>query len=197
MAKEINSIMVTTGMTALASKELEKSVKVIKDAVSMERGSAWVIAQEYANIVESESYDDDFENLGQFADYMGVTKGLISQYKNAVAYITRPDSIFNANEISVVKAYTLSTLKEKDIDFICWCNSNERDIMAMSDNGLKSTIKEWKKELEAIEVTGEEVTAEEVTAEEVTDEAQDRAEALARVLAMIEQYNFTKEELGL
>lgn len=57
-------------------------------------------------------------------------------------------------------------------DFIAWCDSNSLLITAMSDKCLRNTIKEWKKELEAIDV--EESETEEVDeveeAENTTDD---------------------------
>lgn len=143
--------------TALANKELGTAVAEIIKAKELGNKSAWIVACQYNKIIEDELFDDDFESLKDFADYMGVTKGLLSQYNNAVKFISTNTLGFNVNDLSVVRAYTLSTLDNLD-EFVAWCESNDRDIKSMSDNGLKATIKEWKNELEAVDVESTEET---------------------------------------
>lgn len=142
--------LVTVKTSNLACKELQKRVGNIITAMDMGNKSSWIIAEEYNEIVTSELFEEDFESVTDFASYMGVSKGLISQYTKAINFI-RDNGYFSIDDLSVVRAYTLSTLKD-DLDiFVNWCNSNDRDILSMSDAGLKNTIKEWKKELEAID----------------------------------------------
>lgn len=150
MAKRTELATVNTS-TALANKELGTAVAEIIKAKELGNKSAWIVACQYNKIIEDELFDDDFESLKDFADYMGVTKGLLSQYNNAVKFISTNTLGFNVNDLSVVRAYTLSTLDNLD-EFVAWCESNDRDIKAMSDAGLKATIKEWKSDNEAVEV---------------------------------------------
>lgn len=161
--------LTTQNKMELGNSELAKAVTIIRDASTHEKNCAWSIAIQYANIISNELFDEDFDNVSDFAVFMGVSKATISNYTHAVDYIARENSIYSANDLTVGKAYLLSTLKEKDLDFISWCNSNERDIVSMSDAGLKKTINEWKKECKAVEVDGDEVVGEEPV-EETVDE---------------------------
>lgn len=157
----------------LGNSELAMAVTIIRDANTNEKNCAWIVASQYANIITDELFDEDFDSLTDFAIFMGVSKATISNYTHACDYVSRETSIYNANDLTVGKAYLFSTLKEKDIDFISWCNSNERDIVSMSDAGLKKTINEWKKEQKVVEVDGVEVDGVEVVNEESVDETVD------------------------
>ena len=155
---------------SIANDELRKSLTNIVSAEKVSKNSAWIVASEYTKIFDNELYEEDFESAKEFAEIMGVSKGLVSQYRKAHDFIS-VNEYFTANDISVGKAYLLACI-ENLADFISWCDSNSLSITAMSDKGLRNTIKEWKKELEAIDVeeseTNEEV--EEVEAENTTDD---------------------------
>lgn len=154
---------------SINNDELRKSLTNIVSAEKVSKNSAWIVASEYTKIFDNELYEEDFESAKEFAEIMGVSKGLVSQYRKAYDFIS-VNEYFTANDISVGKAYMLACI-ENLTDFIAWCDSNNLSITAMSDKCLRSTIKEWKKELEAIDVeeseTNEEV--EEVEAENTTD----------------------------
>lgn len=155
---------------SINNDELRKSLTNIVSAEKVSKNSAWIVAGEYTKIFDNELYEEDFESAKEFAEIMGVSKGLVSQYRKAYDFIS-VNEYFTANDISVGKAYLLSCI-ENLADFISWCDSNSLSITAMSDKCLRNTIKEWKKELEAIDVeeseTDEEVNEEE--AENTTNE---------------------------
>lgn len=155
-----NEMMNVTMTTALSNSELNSKVETIKKAIEVGNTSTWMQAKAYFDIVTDELYEDDFANLGDFATYMGVSKGLISQYTKAWEYYENNTGLFEFDKLSVGRTYILSTLKEKAVEFRDWCVSNNRDLYAMSDAGLKATIKEWKKELEAIDMDDTEATEE-------------------------------------
>ena len=155
---------------SITNDELRKSLTNIVGAEKVSKNSAWIVASEYTKIFDNELYEEDFESAKEFAEIMGVSKGLVSQYRKAYDFI-RVNEYFTADDITVGKAYMLSGI-DNLADFIAWCDSNSLLIKAMSDKCLRNTIKEWKKELEAIDVeeseTNEEV--EEVEAENTTDD---------------------------
>ena len=155
---------------SINNDELRKSLTNIVSAEKVSKKSAWIVASEYTKIFDNELYEEDFESAKEFAEIMGVSKGLVSQYRKAYDFIS-VNEYFTANDISVGKAYLLAGI-ENLADFIAWCDSNSLSITTMSDKCLRNTIKEWKKELEAIDVeeseTEEEV--EEVEAENTTDD---------------------------
>ena len=155
---------------SINNDELRKSLTNIVSAEKVSKNSAWIVAGEYTKIFDNELYEEDFESAKEFAGIIGVSKGLVSQYRKAYDFIS-VNEYFTANDITVGKAYMLSCI-ENLADFISWCDSNSLSITAMSDKCLRITIKEWKKELEAIDVeeseTDEEVNEEE--AENTTNE---------------------------
>lgn len=144
---------------SIANDELRKSLTNIVSAEKVSKNSAWIVASEYTKIFDNELYEEDFESAKEFAEIMGVSKGLVSQYRKAYDFIS-VNEYFTANDITVGKAYMLSCI-ENLADFISWCDSNSLSITAMSDKCLRNTIKEWRKELEAIDVEESE-TVEEV-----------------------------------
>ena len=169
MAKNL-LVTVNNCELSITNDELRKSLTNIVSAEKVSKNSAWIVAGEYTKIFDNELYEEDFESAKEFAEIMGVSKGLVSQYRKAYDFIS-VNEYFTANDISVGKAYLLACI-ENLADFISWCDSNSLSITAMSDKCLRNTIKEWKKELEAIDVeeseTNEEV--EEVEAENTTDD---------------------------
>lgn len=144
---------------SINNDELRKSLTNIVSAEKVSKNSAWIVAGEYTKIFDNELYEEDFESAKEFAEIMGVSKGLVSQYRKAYDFIS-VNEYFTANDITVGKAYMLACI-ENLADFISWCDSNSLSITAMSDKCLRNTIKEWKKELEAIDVEESE-TVEEV-----------------------------------
>lgn len=154
---------------SIANDELRKSLTNIVSAEKVSKNSAWIVAGEYTKIFDNELYEEDFESAKEFAEIMGVSKGLVSQYRKAYDFI-RVNDYFTADDISVGKAYLLACI-ENLADFIAWCDSNSLSITAMSDKCLRNTIKEWRKELEAIDVEESETNEEvEVEAENTTDD---------------------------
>lgn len=151
---------------SINNDELRKSLTNIVSAEKVSKNSAWIVAGEYTKIFDNELYEEDFESAKEFAEIMGVSKGLVSQYRKAYDFI-RVNEYFTADDITVGKAYMLSGI-DNLADFIAWCDSNNLLIKAMSDKCLRNTIKEWKKELEAIDVEDSE-TDEEVNEVEETE----------------------------
>lgn len=158
MAKNL-LVTVNNYELSITNDELRKSLTNIVSAEKVSKNSAWIVAGEYTKIFDNELYEEDFESAKEFAEIMGVSKGLVSQYRKAYDFIS-VNEYFTANDITVGKAYMLACI-ENLADFISWCDSNSLLITAMSDKCLRNTIKEWKKELEAIDVEESE-TVEEV-----------------------------------
>ena len=158
MAKNL-LVTVNNCELSITNDELRKSLTNIVSAEKVSKNSAWIVAGEYTKIFDNELYEEDFESAKEFAEIMGVSKGLVSQYRKAYDFIS-VNEYFTANDITVGKAYMLACI-ENLADFISWCDSNSLSITAMSDKCLRNTIKEWKKELEAIDVEESE-TVEEV-----------------------------------
>lgn len=172
---------------SINNDELRKSLTNIVSAEKVSKNSAWIVAGEYTKIFDNELYEEDFESAKEFAEIMGVSKGLVSQYRKAYDFIS-VNEYFTANDISVGKAYLLACI-ENLADFIAWCDSNSLSITAMSDKCLRNTIKEWKKELDAIDV--EESEAEEV--DEVEEAENTTNEVIEDIKEMLKECS--KEQL--
>ena len=138
-----NEVVTMVNGYGLANSELKKAVVNIKTAEVQGKRSAWVIANEYNKIMSDELFEDDFQSKGEFADFMGVSNGLLSQYNKAVEFIRSQVDRFNPDNTTVGKAYMLSCLDDLK-DFIVYCDSEKIVIEDLSDNGLKQVIKEYK-----------------------------------------------------
>lgn len=177
MAKNL-LVTVNNCELSITNDELRKSLTNIVSAEKVSKNSAWIVAGEYTKIFDNELYEEDFESAKEFAEIMGVSEGLVSQYRKAYDFI-RVNEYFTADDITVGKAYMLSGI-DNLADFIAWCDSNSLLIKAMSDKCLRNTIKEWKKELEAIDVEEPETVEEvdEVEEAENTTDIEDIKEML-------------------
>ena len=146
MSNRNELVAVVKGM-GLTCKELEKSVVAIKVAEVTGKKSAWVIAGEYDKIIKGELFEEDFESKGEFAEVMGVSAGLISQYTKAVEFIrvmeSTKDPMFTRDNTTVGKAYMLAGLEDLQ-DFLGYCEGEGVDVIQLSDAGLKQTIKAYK-----------------------------------------------------
>ena len=146
MSNKNELVAVVKGM-GLTCKELEKSVVAIKVAEVTGKKSAWIIAGEYDKIIKGELFEEDFESKGEFAEVMGVSAGLISQYTKAVEFIRVMESVkdpmFTRDNTTVGKAYMLAGLEDLQ-DFLGYCEGEGIDVLQLSDAGLKQIIKAYK-----------------------------------------------------
>lgn len=164
------SIITKDFLTGLSNKDLAKELKKISEAMQANVKSAWTIAEGFTNIVCNELFADDYDTEKEFADDMGVSKGYLSQCKNAVLFADKHDK---DRRLTVGKCYRLSVLSDDAfIDFSTWCADNDLDIYSMSDKGLIDMIKTWKEGL--IEEAGE---AEEIEEAEEAEEIEEAEEA--------------------
>lgn len=194
MSNRNELVAVVKGM-GLTCKELEKSVVAIKVAEVTGKKSAWVIAGEYDKIIKGELFEEDFESKGEFAEVMGVSAGLISQYTKAVEFIrvmeSTKDPLFTRDNTTVGKAYMLAGLEDLQ-DFLGYCEGEGVDVLQLSDAGLKQTIKAYKNmvvvdDTEEVEDTD---TEDEEVEDTDTEEVEDKVEYIKELLQEL-----TAEEL--
>lgn len=159
MAK--NELATVVATMALANKELEKAVVTILTAKAGAENNKWIEATEYSRVINDELFTDDFTDKKSFADFMGYSPAMMSQFLKAVEFVEKGvkygDTILSSDNLTVGKAYMLSALKEDITTFFNWCYANDREMLAMSDAGLKAVIKEWKKDNEAIDTEATEL----------------------------------------
>lgn len=135
--------------TTLANKELAKAILNINKAVEAGNKSSWDVAEEFTRIISNELFEDDFDNEKQFAEFVGITKGYLSQCKHAVDF----KKAFPNVETTVGKAYLFSTIEDFE-DFQNWVlEEYNAQPWEFSDKAVKDLIKEYntKDEVEEIE----------------------------------------------
>ena len=191
--------LTVANVTTLASKELTVELFNIMNAINEGNKSAWDIARAYKRIIDDELFDEDFENIQEFALYVGVSKSTISQYIKAVEFVEKHE--FGFSMFTVGSAYLLSTFTDEEfIDFVKWAEEQEIDITLMSVKALRNLIKEYdsKDEVEEDVIEDEDSTDNDDSDEDVEEEVtvSDRDGAIALIKSLMEEYNITVEELS-
>lgn len=190
--------LTVASVTTLASKELTVELFNIMNAINEGNKSAWDIARAYKRIIDDELFDEDFENVQDFALYVGVSKSTISQYIKAVEFVEKHE--FGFDMFTVGSAYLLSTLTDEEfIDFLKWAEEQNIDLTTMSVKALRNLIKEYDSKDDVEEDVIEDSTDNEDSNESDEDIEEDiidsRESALALIKSLMEEYNITVEEL--
>ena len=191
--------LTVANVTTLASKELTVELFNIMNAINEGNKSAWEIARAYKRIIDDELFDEDFENVQEFALYVGVSKSTISQYIKAVEFVEKHE--FGFDMFTVGSAYLLSTLTDEEfIDFVKWAEEQEIDLTTMSVKALRNLIKEYDSKDDVKEDVIEDSTDNEDSSESDKDVVEeltvsDRDSAMTLILSLMEEYNITVEEL--
>ena len=195
--------LTVASVTTLASKELTVELFNIMNAINEGNKSAWDIARAYKRIIDDELFDEDFENVQEFALYVGVSKSTISQYIKAVEFVEKHE--FGFEMFAVGSAYLLSTLTDEEfIDFIKWAEEQNIDLTTMSVKALRNLIKEYDSKDDVDEDIIEDSTDNEDSSdssesdedvEVETTVVGDRESALSLIKALMDEYNITVEEL--
>lgn len=192
--------LTVANVTTLASKELTVELFNIMNAINEGNKSAWDIARAYKRIIDDELFDEDFENVQEFALYVGVSKSTISQYIKAVEFVEKHE--FGFDMFTVGSAYLLSTLTDEEfIDFVKWAEEQEIDLTTMSVKALRNLIKEYDSKDNVEEDVIEDTTDNEDSSESDEDVEEeitvsDRDSAIALIKSLMEEYNITVEELS-
>lgn len=191
--------LTVASVTTLASKELTVELFNIMNAINEGNKSAWDIARAYKRIIDDELFDEDFENVQEFALYVGVSKSTISQYIKAVEFVEKHE--FGFDMFTVGSAYLLSTLTDEEfIDFVKWAEEQEIDLTTMSVKALRNLIKEYDSKDDVEEDVIEDSTDNEDSNESDEDIEEDiidsRESAIAIIKSLMEEYNITVDELS-
>ena len=191
--------LTVASVTTLSSKELTVELFNIMNAINEGNKSAWDIARAYKRIIDDELFDEDFENVQEFALYVGVSKSTISQYIKAVEFVEKHE--FGFDMFTVGSAYLLSTLTDEEfIDFVKWAEEQEIDLTTMSVKALRNLIKEYDSKDDVEEDVIEESTDNEdsnESDEDVVEElsVSDKDSAMTLIMTLMEEYNITLEEI--
>ena len=195
--------LTVANVTTLASKELTVELFNIMNAINEGNKSAWDIARAYKRMIDDELFDEDFENVQEFALYVGVSKSTISQYIKAVEFVEKHE--FGFDMFTVGSAYLLSTLTDEEfIDFVKWAEEQEIDLTTMSVKALRNLIKEYdsKDEVEGDVVEDSTDNEDSSESDEVDEDSNgegcfesQRESALALIKSLMEDYNITIEDI--
>lgn len=194
MAKNEMMLLTDNAIATLNNAELKVSLYKVAEASATEAKSAWVKAVELVKVVRDELFEDDFDSETEFANFCGVSKAMLSQFKGAVKFME--ENGLELGAYSVGKAYMLSTMSAEEFEeFITYCNDNDICTHAMSDSALKKLIKEWRKGTpeEVAEVEAVEVEAVEETKEDAEDVS--RETIIANIKSLMREWNILIEEL--
>ena len=192
--------LTVANVTTLSSKELTVELFNIMNAINEGNKSAWDIARAYKRIIDDELFDEDFENVQEFALYVGVSKSTISQYIKAVEFVEKHE--FGFDMFTVGSAYLLSTLTDEEfIDFVKWAEEQEIDLTTMSVKALRNLIKEYDSKDDVEEDIVEDSTDNDDSNESDEDVEEetivgDRESALSLIKTLMDVYNITVEELS-
>ena len=206
-----NEIMTANSINALANKEIKSNLKKMLQALETGKKATWQYAIALSKIMGEEQYKEDFHDLKTFAEYVNTSKATLSQYNNAVAFMTRENLIpmkeqkngksvidyANIN-LTVANAYLLSVLSEEEFkQFKKYCEDNAIVVFALSQNKLKDAIKAWKETLtEDEEQESKEDEEQERTENRAVRIAVDTKEkALVAIATLMKQFNITLEEI--
>lgn len=191
--------LTVASVTTLASKELTVELFNIMNAINEGNKSAWDIARAYKRIIDDELFDEDFENVQDFALYVGVSKSTISQYIKAVEFVEKHE--FGFDMFTVGSAYLLSTLTDEEfIDFLKWAEEQNIDLTTMSVKALRNLIKEYDSKDDVEEDIIEDSTDNEDSSEsdedvEVETTVDNRESAISLIKTLMDVYNITVEEI--
>ena len=190
--------LTVANVTTLSSKELTVELFNIMNAINEGNKSAWEVARAYKRIIDDELFDEDFENVQEFALYVGVSKSTISQYIKAVEFVEKHE--FGFDMFTVGSAYLLSTLTDEEfIDFVKWAEEQEIDLTTMSVKALRNLIKEYDckdevpEELIEDSIDDDSNESDENIEEEIT--VSDRDGAIALIKSLMEEYNITLDDI--
>ena len=190
--------LTVANVTTLASKELTVELFNIMNAINEGNKSAWEVARAYKRIIDDELFDEDCENVQEFALYVGVSKSRITQYIKAVEFVEKHE--FGFDMFTVGSAYLLSTLTDEEfIDFVKWAEEQEIDLTIMSVKALRNLIKEY----DSKDNVEEDIIEDSIDNEDSSESDEDsdeisvdtRESALALIKSLMEDYNITVEDI--
>lgn len=102
------------------------------------RDTIWDNARLIYEQCYDKKYRNAFSNQQEFAEYLGVTKGRISQYRYAYEYFLTHQNKIDLRILSVEQVYTLyRTVGSMLFDFLYWVEKEKKK--SLIDIGLKET----------------------------------------------------------
>ena len=189
-------ILTKENVNALCNKELKQDLVIMLEAIATGNQCVWDYAIAVHNIIETESFSDDFETVKDFCEWAGLDKSKVTQYTKAVKFVM--DKQIDVKNIVVANAYQLSTLGDKYDDFVEWCENNEIDFMSLSVRDLREVTKQYKESLVVADVDVEEVNEEaDEETEDMMNEPTSTDEETVQFTYRVSDNEFTVKEISL
>ena len=189
-------ILTKENVNALCNKELKQDLVIMLEAIATGNQCVWDYAIAVHNIIETESFSDDFETVKDFCEWAGLDKLKVTQYTKAVKFVM--DKQIDVKNIVVANAYQLSTLGDKYDDFVEWCENNEIDFMSLSVRDLREATKQYKESLVIADVDVEEVNEEaDEEIEDMMNEPTSTDEETVQFTYRVSDNEFTVKEISL
>ena len=185
-------ILTKENVNALCNKEFKQDLTIMLEAIATGNQCVWDYAIAIHNIIETESFSDDFETVKDFCDWAGLDKSKVTQYTKAVKFVM--DKQIDVKNIVVANAYQLSTLGDKYDDFVEWCENNKIDFMSLSVRDLREVTKQYKESLVVAVVDVEEVNEE---TEDMMNEPTSTDEETVQFTYRVSDNEFTVKEISL
>ena len=189
-------ILTKENVNALCNKELKQDLVIMLEAIATGNQCVWDYAIAVHNIIETESFSDDFETVKDFCEWAGLDKSKVTQYTKAVKFVM--DKQIDVKNIVVANAYQLSTLGDKYDEFVEWCENNEIDFMSLSVRDLREVTKQYKESLVIADVDVEEVNEEaDDETEDMMNEPTSTDEETVQFTYRVSDNEFTVKEISL
>lgn len=188
-------ILTKENVNTLCNKELKQDLVIMLEAIATGNQCVWDYAIAVHNIIETESFSDDFETVKDFCEWAGLDKSKVTQYTKAVKFVM--DNQIDVKNIVVANAYQLSTLGDKYDDFVEWCENNEIDFMSLSVRDLREVTKQYKESLVIADVDVEEVNEEAEETEDMMNEPTSTDEETVQFTYRVYDNEFTVKEISL
>ena len=187
-------ILTKENVNALCNKELKQDLTIMLEAIATGNQCVWDYAIAVHNIIETESFSDDFETIKDFCEWSGLDKSKVTQYTKAVKFVM--DKQIDVKNIVVANAYQLYTLGDKYDDFVKWCENNEIDFMSLSVRDLREVTKQYKESLVVADVDIEETEETEET-DDMMNEPISTDEETVQFTYRVFDNEFTVKEISL
>ena len=181
-------ILTKENVNALCNKELKQDLVIMLEAIATGNQCVWDYAIAVHNIIETESFSDDFETVKDFCEWAGLDKSKVTQYTKAVKFVM--DKQIDVKNIVVANAYQLSTLGDKYDDFVEWCENNEIDFMSLSVRDLREVTKQYKESMVVDDVNVEET-------DDMMNEPTSTDEETVQFTYRVSDNEFTVKEISL
>ena len=189
-------ILTKENVNALCNKELKQDLVIMLEAIATGNQCVWDYAIAVHNIIETESFSDDFETVKDFCEWAGLDRSKVTQYTKAVKFVM--DKQIDVKNIVVANAYQLSTLGDKYDGFVEWCENNEIDFMSLSVRDLREVTKQYKESLVVADVDVEEVNEEaDDETEDMMNEPTSTDEETVQFTYRVSDNEFTVKEISL